>query len=281
MEEYYFLFGLGLLWSIFAVIQDLKTREVSNWLNFSLIGFALAYRVFYSLFINDYLFFVSGLLGFGVFFGLSHLFYYTKVFAGGDAKLLMGFGVILPYSNFNELFSIGVIFLFALFLFGALYGLIYSVFIVIKNINKFRREFFVGIKRTIDNKYLIVSIIVLVFLLGFYFDLDLWIYFIFILCGFLFLYVYVKALDLCMIKLVKFKDLQEGDWLEREIRAGKKIIKKSVHGLSKEDIKLLKRFRKSVYIKEGIPFTPAFLLALLATVFFSLILGFDFLLSLF
>ena len=276
MEEYYFLFGLGLLWSIFAVVQDLKTREVSNWLNFSLIGFALAYRVFYSLFINDYLFFVSGLLGFGVFFGLSHLFYYTKVFAGGDAKLLMGFGVILPYSNFNELFSIGVIFLFALFFFGALYGLIYSGFIVIKNINKFRREFFDKVKKA---KWLFVILLLFSVLLMFL-DYSTIIFGIFLILM-LFLYAYVKALDLCMIKLVKFKDLQEGDWLEREIRVGKKIIKKSVHGLSKEDIKLLKRFRKSVYIKEGIPFTPAFLLALLATVFFSLILGFDFLLSLF
>ena len=268
MEEYYFLFGLGLLWSIFAVVQDLKTREVSNWLNFSLIGFALAYRVFYSLFINDYLFFVSGLLGFGVFFGLSHLFYYTKVFAGGDAKLLMGFGVILPYSNFNELFSIGVIFLFALFFFGALYGLIYSVFIVIKNFDKVKKA-----------KWLFVILLLFSVLLMFL-DYSTIIFGIFLILM-LFLYAYVKALDLCMIKLVKFKDLQEGDWLEREIRVGKKIIKKSVHGLSKEDIKLLKRFRKSVYIKEGIPFTPAFLLALLATVFFSLILGFDFLLSLF
>ena len=278
MEEYYFLFALGLLWTVFAVVQDLKTREVSNWLNFSLIGFALAYRAFYSLFINDYLFFVSGLLGFGVFFGLAHLFYYTRVFAGGDAKLLMGFGVILPYANFTELAYIGTAFLFALFLFGALYGLIYSIFIILKNKGKFKREFFWRIKRV---KFVFITIFLAVGLLSLFFDFVSWLVFSAFLIFTLFLFPYVKALDICMIKLVNFKDFQEGDWLERDVRIGRKIIKKSVHGLSKEDIKLLRRFKKSVYIKDGIPFTPAFLLALLAMVFFSSILGFEFLFSLF
>ena len=36
-----FLIILALIWLIFAVISDLKTREVPNWLNFSLIIFAL------------------------------------------------------------------------------------------------------------------------------------------------------------------------------------------------------------------------------------------------
>jgi Flp pilus assembly protein protease CpaA len=48
MEEYYFLFALGALWMLFASVQDFRTREISNWLNFSLIAFALSYRAFYS-----------------------------------------------------------------------------------------------------------------------------------------------------------------------------------------------------------------------------------------
>jgi len=90
MEEYYFLFVLAFVWMIFAVVQDLKTREVANWLNFSLIGFALAYRAFYSSFTGEWMFLGFGFLGFLMFFILAHVFYYSKVFAGGDAKLLMG-----------------------------------------------------------------------------------------------------------------------------------------------------------------------------------------------
>jgi hypothetical protein len=36
--------------------SDLKKREVPNWLNFSLVVFALAYRAFYSVINNDSLF---------------------------------------------------------------------------------------------------------------------------------------------------------------------------------------------------------------------------------
>ena len=31
---------------IFAVVQDLKKREIANWVNFSLIIFALGFRFF-------------------------------------------------------------------------------------------------------------------------------------------------------------------------------------------------------------------------------------------
>ena len=78
MEEYYFLFFLGLVWTIFAVVQDMKNREVANWLTFSLIGFALAYRGFYSSFSGNWMFFVYGLLGLGFFMSWLMLFIIQK-----------------------------------------------------------------------------------------------------------------------------------------------------------------------------------------------------------
>ena len=69
MIEVYVLFGLGLIWILFAVVQDIRTREIANWLNFSLIIFALGFRFFYSLFeMNDFGFFYQGLIGFGMAF---------------------------------------------------------------------------------------------------------------------------------------------------------------------------------------------------------------------
>ena len=78
-----------------------------------------------------------------------------------------------------------------------------------------------------------------------------------------FLFIYIKALEVCMINLVDARKLQEGDWLERDIRIMGKTIKKSVHGLSNKEIEILKKAGKNVLIKEGIPFTPAFLISLL------------------
>jgi Flp pilus assembly protein protease CpaA len=267
MEEFYFLLGLALLWTIFAVVQDMRKTEVANWLNFSLIGFGLVYRAYYALEKGEGMFLVSGLVGFLVFFGLAHLFYYTKAFAGGDAKLLMGFGVVLPYSNLTGLISSGIVFILLLLFLGALYSLIYSLFIVIKSKEKFSKEFASKIK----GRWWIVFVFLVLGLIFFIFgSLEAGLFFEFLALIYL-LYYYIMALDECMIRKVGGRDLQEGDWLEKDVRVGVRVIKKSVHGLSKEEIKLLRRARKKVLIKGGIPFTPAFLLALLTMAPFYLI----------
>jgi len=270
MEVHYFLLAIGILWSIFAIAVDFKKREVPNWLNFSLIAFALAYRAFYSAFSGEEMFLISGLVGFGIFFGIAHLFYYLRVFAGGDAKLLMGFGVILPYSNFSELSYIGVLFIFALFLLGSIYSLVYSSFIVGKNWGKFKREFRKIIQKS---RGLLIGLIIVLFSFLF---IDLGIILdLFLILTFL-LYVYVKALDICLIVEKKARELQEGDWLEKDVKLNRGVIRKSVHGLSLEDIKMLMKARKKVLIREGIPFTPAFLLSLLIMAPFFSALQFHF-----
>lgn len=270
MEEYYFLFCLGLGWTIFAVIQDLKTTEVSNWLNFSLIGFSLSYRAFYAASSGNYSFLISGILGFAVFFILAYGLYYSRAFAGGDAKLLMGFGIILPYGNFNELSYASVILVFALFILGALYSLVYSLFIVFRQKEKFWSRFFNEFKK---NRLLIIALLFLCFLLGMFSDIFSLVFLAFFAAMISVLYLYVRALDSCMIELVSAESLREGDWLVRDVGIGKKDIKRSVHGLSLPDIDLLKKFRKKVLIKRGIPFTPAFLLALLSMAPFFLVLS--------
>ena len=70
-----------------------------------------------------------------------------------------------------------------------------------------------------------------------------------------------------MIKLVAAGKLSEGDWLERDAAIGNKFIRKSVQGLTREEIFLLKKYKKKVWIKDGVPFTPAFLIAFLIFVY--------------
>jgi len=86
------------------------------------------------------------------------------------------------------------------------------------------------------------------------------------------IYLYSKAIEnSCMIKFTFPNNLTEGDWLEKDVRIGSKIIKKSVHGLSKKDIEFLKEKNRKVWIKNGIPFSPAFLITFLVMVFSFLI----------
>lgn len=257
------MFFVALVFTIFAVVQDFKRREVANWINFSFVAIALAYRAFYSLNSGNWDFFVFGLLGFAIFFALANAFYYSKSFGGGDAKLLMGFGVILPYANYSDLFFVSILFLILLFGAGAVYSLGYSLFLVYRNIGKFKKEFVANL-----GKFRLVYLvdIVLIILSFIMFEVYYAFSIAILLILFALLYIYLRSLDNCMIVLRKPTDLTEGDWLVKDFFVKGKWIRKSVHGLSFAQIKVLRKAKKSVLIKEGIEFTPAFLIALLVFV---------------
>ena len=265
MIEYIFLYVLAGIWILFAVIQDMRTREVANWLTYSLIAFVLAYRAFYAIAFDDAMFFVFGLFGVGIFIGLGFLFYYAKVFAGGDAKLLMGLGGILPFEKYFDLVYLGVSYIFLLFAAGIVWTLIFSVYLLNKkgNWKKFKREFGKEFKKS--GKYVIgffvIVLVLLVFVLFKGFN-HLLILFLIVLLLLPLLWIYAKSLERsCMIVWKSVGELTVGDWLEKEVKIGKGVIKKSVHGLSLKDIAVLKKANKKVLIKEGVPFTPAFLIA--------------------
>ncbi|MEI6732105.1 MAG: prepilin peptidase [archaeon] len=282
MNEYYFLFALALVYLIFASIQDLKKREVANWLSFSLIAFALAYRIVYSSATGNWMFILYGLAGFALCFVIANAFYYSKVFAGGDAKLLMGIGAILPYVGWTDVLFKVLVFVFVLFAVGAVYSLVYSVYIVSQNMKKFVIKFKFYWKKL----YILLFVSIIFFIL---FDLvfksfQFAIYFGLFALFVAFLFIYLKALDECMIVKVSAGKLTEGDWILSDIKVGNRIIRKTVHGLSWKDIKLLRQYGKSIDVKQGVPFVPAFLIAFAIMLFFLEVLKFDlvaFLLSLF
>jgi len=271
MEEYYFLFFIGFLWSLFAVIQDFKSREVSNWLNFSLLIGALAYRAFYSSINGDWGFFIFGALGAGVFFLFALALYYGKAIGGGDAKLLMGYGAILPFNSLLTLIIGSLLFIFILFFIGFLWTLAYSLLLVRERKKEFKKAFQEAFEK---NMYLFwassgASGLLLIESIAFESSSWLLIGLIAFLLIIPFLFIYLKAIEKsCMIKLKKPGELMAGDWLERDVKIGGKWIKKSVHGLDAKEIKFIKKYGKRVWIKEGIPFTIAFLLALIMVFFF-------------
>jgi Flp pilus assembly protein protease CpaA len=263
MQEYFFLWGLAFLYLVFASIQDLKTTEVSNWLNFSLIGFGLGYRAFYSLVFGEAEFFILGLMGLGVFVGFAYGLYYSKAFGGGDSKLLMGVGTLLPYSSYWDLLFLSVGFVFLLLVIGVFYTLVWSVFLVGKNFKGFKKEFKKIFRKNLILEGIFVLIVLVLFILlgqGFI---------LLVLILFLFLILYLQAVDKsCMTKGKDPKNLMEGDWLVEDIKLKKGMIKKNVHGLSSEEIIKLRKEGKKVLIKAGIPFVPNFLITFTVTVLF-------------
>lgn len=264
MEEVFLILIAG-IWLAVASIQDIKKREVPNWLSFSLITFALSYRGLYSVINNNLMFFVYGVAGFLVFVGLAYAFYYMRIFAGGDAKLLMGLGAILPLAssiNRNILFLFGFVIL--LMLAGGAYGLVYSVILVLMNKEKFSREF----KKQISMRknLLVLGIIFSAISLIFVFSLKEPVLFFLPLMMLIFpiVFIYGKTVEeSCMIKLVPGNKVTVGDWLYEEVSVERKKIKPYWEGLSEKEVELLKNYKKKVKIKQGIPFIPVFLISFL------------------
>jgi len=269
MQEIIFLIILAIIWMIIAIIQDFKKNEVDNWVNFSLIIFALGFRFFYCLFNSDtFMFFYQGLIGLGIFFILANLFYYTHLFAGGDAKLLIALGAILPFSeSFYTNLNIFILFILIWLFVGAIYSLISSLYLFSKNTKKFNKEFenlFNKHKKTI----ILASLISLILIFsGILFNILLIILGILILI-FPFLLVYGKSLEkVGMIKKISVSKLTEGDWLVADLKIGNKTIKATWDGLTKKDINLIKKKYKHIEIKQGIPFTPVFLISFLILIY--------------
>jgi Flp pilus assembly protein protease CpaA len=279
MNEYLFLFGLAFIFTLFASVQDLKKREVANWLNFSLIAFALAYRAFYAIETKNLDFFIFGVIGLAVFICLAYVFYYTKIFAGGDAKLLMGFGIIIPYKSYAAIFPTSLLFVFILLLIGAVYSLIFSILIVLRNKQKFKREFF----NVYNKNRIIVILTTIAALIALVFSIFNLIFIpILLLLLTPILMTYTKSLEKCMLVVLRPEELTEGDWIESDIKVSKGVtIRKTVHGLTNEDIRILRKYKKKVLVKEGIPFVPAFFIALIVMALFALTSEFslEFLLS--
>ena len=268
MIEVIFLIVLALIWTIFATIVDCKHRIVPNWLNFSLIIFALGLRFFYSLFQGDFDFFVQGLLGLGIFFVFGNALYYGRMFAGGDAKFMIALGAVLSFSE-NLIVNANIFVLFFIpFLFsGAFYGLVWSAVLTARNYHQFKKEFFKQFNKNKKSVYFALFFGTLILFFGF-FETSFF-YLSILIFAMPYFYIYAKAVDeSCLIKNVKTKDLTEGDWLYKDLKIGKKIIKASWGGLTKEEIKFIRKKFKEVKIRHGIPFTPVFLISFLALISF-------------
>jgi len=92
-----------------------------------------------------------------------------------------------------------------------------------------------------------------------------------------YLIIMLKAVEnVCMYRHINPSKLVEGDWLAEDVKINNKLIyKPAKEGISREDIATLIKFEKqnklkTVSVKDGLPYVPAFLAALIAS-----LLGYD------
>ncbi|RMD67667.1 prepilin peptidase [Candidatus Pacearchaeota archaeon] len=269
MEEYYFIFSLALVATFAAAWQDIKRKEIENWLNFSLLGFLLAYRAFYAVQNSQAQFFFLGVGGVIFTTIVANALYYTRTFGGGDAKLLIALGAMLPGENVGELLTYGAGFVVTLLFIGFLYTLFFSTFIALNS----RKRFMKNLrdewgKRPYATPLGIFGLLALLFFfvasfLGWSVQQRALSLAISLLLFSPWLYLYAKALERTMVLSLHPRKLVEGDWLAEEVRIGRRVIGRSVHGLNKDEIKLLVKRGKKVRVINGVPFAPVFFVAVL------------------
>jgi len=265
-----FLFFVYLIGVIIAVYQDVKRREIDNFLNLFLFFSGFAYFIFSTVGKTDS---ISMILAFCFFIVicavLSFGLYSARAFAGGDAKLLFAlsplfFQLSFLYSTFN----LGL-FIVLLFLSGAVYGLVFSSFFLIRDFDRIKKFLDIEFRKKV---YLITfCLIIIFFILGFFFRAA----FLFCILGivFMILFALARAVDaVSMMKKIKSINLREGDWLMQDIHVNGKIIKKTWEGLSEKEINFIKKHKKEVIIKDGLPYAFAFFIALVAYYFKDIIL---------
>ena len=257
---------------------DLKTREVPDWLNYGLIISGIGLNLLFSAVYSNSSFIINSLVGLAVFFGIAYIMFYAGQWGGGDSKMLMGLGAMIGIdASFKTSQFIFGFFINALFI-GAVYGLLWSIFLVFKGKKKFLREFnkILSEKKISAAKKIVLICVVLLLILFFlvgagYIKVMILSLALLILTAF-YLWIFAKAIEkTSMYKLVEPSKLTEGDWIVKDVFVGKEYIcgPKDL-GIEKKQIKrlieLYKQGRvKKILIKEGIPFVPSFLIAFAVT----------------
>ena len=261
-----FLFWLFLVGIIVASFQDLKRREVDNWLNLFLLVSGFIFIFYKAIFNGNINIIFQAGLALVAMFMFMNMFYYGRVFAGGDAKLLVAMTVFFVGNSFGlTLINIGIFLLF-LMLSGSIYGLVYSLVLYIRDFKEVNKEVSKIMIREWDGivRWVLFGACILM-LMGFAKILFFFLGVFGVLI--MFLFISAKALEnVSMVRYVSGSNLREGDWLVNDIKVGKKTIKADWEGLSLENVELLKN-KKKVKIKGGLPFVPAFLIAFLGYVF--------------
>ncbi len=251
----FFILGLAVL--LIASINDLKIREVPDWLSYTFLFTAVIANLILSVMENDYWIILNSLAGvlFGFILGL--IFFYTGQWGGGDSKIMMGLlgliGVnilsfyslvigkidVITYILSAKWFLLIINFALA----GAVYGLLFSIIVGIRK----RKEYLKAIEKELkDKQFKLIRKVVFIFavcsmLLGALLNitisgLSMGIFIgglgLFVLVMF-YVWAFAKSIDNgCMYKRVRANKATIGDWIVDKVfvnRRPKNLLAEALH----------------------------------------------------
>jgi Flp pilus assembly protein protease CpaA len=271
---------VGLIALLISSLIDIKTREVPDWISYSVIVFAIGNALILSLAKQDTSFIIQSLLGLLIGVLIGWFMFYTGQWGGGDSKLIMGLCALIgfnPWLIAEQQPALLLLLMINILIVGAIYGIIFSLIKAALNFKvckkqaeeKAKTKAFV-IVRIIVIISLVASIIFLISKPGF----KSAILFGFAAMIFIFMYLWLIISSVektCMTMNIPLAKLTEGDWIVADVMKNKKLLLKPTKtGVTLEQMALLKKNKiKDVTIKIGIPFVPSFLVAYVLTFIFG------------
>ncbi len=259
--------------------NDLKYREIPDWISFAGIFMGLIIRFMYSLNDQNWSYLMHGLLGIAALGVFGTIMFYMGQWGGGDAKIFMALGSLMGFKfSFQDNYII--YFIINLVIASFIYTVSWLLVLFAKNIESVKKEH----KIISEQKWFLVSrntSIVLLFIAVasmFVLATPPQIKFIaFAILAFpavlVYTYAFVKAVETASFhKYVVPDELTEGDWIMGEVKIeGEIICSEKDLGISKEQIAKLCELHKNgkiknVLMKTGIPFVPSFLIAFIFTI---------------
>ena len=273
----FILLTITLIILILATISDIKTREIPDYLTYSLIFIVISLNLLNSIIYKNtnYLTILIYLL---IFIIIANILYYTKFWGGGDSKLIIGLSLVFvnypkPLINYFQP-SLPYPFLITYFINLALtsfvYGLIFSIALAIKNKDKFKKEFLTLLPKYKTLRIITITLTIVTIITFYITKIQPLILLIILIFFHPYILIFVKATEnSSLIKSVHPKKITEGDLLAENIKINNQIYSKKSLGLEKYQIQQLIKRNKLVLIKYGIPFAPVFLISTIISLIFG------------
>ncbi|MBI4017619.1 MAG: prepilin peptidase, partial [Candidatus Aenigmarchaeota archaeon] len=222
---------------------------------------------------------LNGLAIGGAFFILGFLMYYTGQWGGGDAKLIAATGFLIPSAPafaVRTFFPFPLSFLLNVFMIGAVYIVLYSFAVSLPNrsvTHAFVQDIRGGWKEIgLFGIVLAAVSIGVANMVGSTLSSRLTFLSLSLVPGGIGLFLLWRFLRIVervgFRKKISVSRLRVGDMIGEDIRE-LKMSKKLIRGLTEEEIMAIRKIRRSIVIREGVRFGPAFPLALLYTLFFG------------
>lgn len=276
------LFYLFFILLIIATYQDIKKREVYEFINYLFLIMVTVYAGIISLQNIDFtLLYIAGLALVG--FGAGALFYFSGLWGGGDATYLISIppllyffqGKILNYLPFmpeNQLLSALVLtFLYLLgsLTIGGLTAMLVVIYNYLRNIKSVPLENYQ--RYIILSLFLPIIFILLIPQIDTYFALPL------LLLNFLLWLSFItkKVENFMFIKDKDINNIVLGDWIVQDIYVENQKIFSSENfrkGVDENQLAKLKELRRknkltNLRVKDGIPFFIGFLVSFIPFLF--------------